>query len=104
MHGAYLCCIGKQRQMESFLQFKDYLSINTDRLKNTIRWKQELAERYATDRRAYHQGGKTRFMQNIMVEATDYFHTGSRDYSGTGRRTTQRRIFARLQKNTLKNK
>lgn len=55
-----------------FLQFKDYLSINTDRLKKYNTLKQELAERYATDRRAYHQG-KTRFMQNIMVEATDYF-------------------------------
>ena len=58
-----------------FLQFKDYLSINTDRLKKYNTLKQELAERYATDRRAYHQG-KTRFMQNIMVEATDYFTLG----------------------------
>lgn len=58
-----------------FLQFKNYLSINTDRLKKYNTLKQELAERYATDRRAYHQG-KTRFMQNIMVEATDYFTLG----------------------------
>ena len=70
--------------MESFLQFKDYLSINTDRLKkkyNTL--KQELAERYATDRRAYHQG-KTRFMQKYYGRSYRLFHTGSRDYSSAG--------------------
>lgn len=60
---------------DHFLQFKDYLSINTDRLKKYNTLKQELAERYATDRRAYRQG-KTRFIQNIMVEATDYFTLG----------------------------
>lgn len=60
---------------DDFLQFKDYLSVNTDRLRKYNTLKQELAERYATDRRAYHQG-KTRFIQNIMVEATDYFTLG----------------------------
>lgn len=58
-----------------FIHFKDYLSVNTDRLRKYNTLKQELAERYATDRRAYHQG-KARFIQNIMVEATDYFTLG----------------------------
>lgn len=60
---------------KQFLQFRDYLSVNTDRLKKYHTLKQELAERYAQDRRAYHHG-KARFMQNIMTEAADYFTLG----------------------------
>lgn len=63
------------KKWECFLQFKDYLSINTERLKKYNTLKQDLVERYSTDRHAYHQG-KVRFIQNIMVEAADYFTLG----------------------------
>ncbi len=62
-------------QWDRLIQFKDYLSVNTDRLKKYHTLKKDLAEKYANDRNAYHQG-KVRFIQNIIMEAADYFTLG----------------------------
>ncbi len=70
----YLCCMENSDRWNHFLQFKDYLSINTDRLK--IQYAETRVSRTICNLSACVPSGKTRFMQNIMVEATDYFTLG----------------------------
>lgn len=79
-----------------FLQFKDYLSINTDRLKK-IQYAETRIGGTVCNRSACVPSGKDEVYAKYYGRSYRLFHTGSRDYSGTGRRTTQRRIFARLQ-------
>lgn len=61
---------------KSLLEFRDYLRVNTDKLRRYDALKQELAQKYPNDRAAY-QRGKLKFLQNIAEEASDYFRLGS---------------------------
>lgn len=55
--------------------FRDYLAVNTDKLRKYDSLKQELAEKYPNDLHAYNRG-KAKFVQNVASEANDYFILG----------------------------
>ncbi len=55
--------------------FRDYLDVNTDKLRKYDSLKQELAEKYPNDLHAYNRG-KAKFVQNVASEANDYFTLG----------------------------
>ncbi len=59
----------------SLRNFRDYLNVNTDKLRKYNALKQELAEKYPNDRHAYNRG-KAKFVQNVASEANDYFVLG----------------------------
>ena len=59
----------------SLRNFRDYLTVNTDKLRKYDALKQELAEKYSNDRHGYNRG-KAKFVQNIVSEANDYFVLG----------------------------
>lgn len=56
-------------------RFRDYLAVNTDKLRKYDALKQELAEKYPNDLHAYNRG-KAKFVQNVASEANDYFMLG----------------------------
>lgn len=55
--------------------FRDYLAVNTDKLRKYDSLKQELAEKYSHDLHAYNRA-KAKFVQNTASEANDYFTLG----------------------------
>ncbi len=73
-HHIYVVRYGSEAR-NSLRNFRDYLTVNTDKLRKYDALKQELAEKYSNDRHGYNRG-KAKFVQNIVSEANDYFVLG----------------------------
>ncbi len=54
------------------IHFRDYLSLNTEKLKKYIAIKQDLANKYPQDRNLYNRS-RAKFMHNVATESHEYF-------------------------------
>lgn len=54
------------------IHFRDYLCLNTDKLKKYMSIKQDLANKYPKDRNLYNRS-RAKFMYNVAMESHEYF-------------------------------
>lgn len=54
------------------IQFRDYLTLNEDKLKKYMMIKQDLAQKYPHDRNLYNRS-RAKFMHNVAMESHEYF-------------------------------
>ena len=74
--GAHICHVYVLQEgcamWYDLIQFRDYLSLNADKLKKYMIIKQDLARKYPHDRNLYYRS-RAKFMHNVATESHEYF-------------------------------